>query len=146
MKVILLKSVQKVGQKDTIVEVSDGYAAHALFPKKLAIPATPKAIEALSRKKNGEASERAMHHNLLDAAIKNLQELTVIFPAKKNEQGHLFAKVSAKDIAHFLETSHRISIDPGLLVVTGGHIKEVGVYMIEVKDKEYTSSFPLTIA
>ncbi|MBQ6257489.1 MAG: 50S ribosomal protein L9, partial [Clostridia bacterium] len=43
MKVILLSDVKGVGKKQEIVNVSDGYARNFLFPRKLAMDATPGA-------------------------------------------------------------------------------------------------------
>ena len=41
MKVILLEDVKALGKKGEIVNVSDGYARNAIFPKKLGVEATP---------------------------------------------------------------------------------------------------------
>ena len=42
MKVILLQDVKALGKKGDVVNVSDGYARNAIFPKKLGLEATPK--------------------------------------------------------------------------------------------------------
>ena len=44
MKVILLQDVKGKGKKGQMLEVSDGYARNFMLPKKLAIEATPDAI------------------------------------------------------------------------------------------------------
>ena len=41
MKVILTADVKGLGKKQEIVNVSDGYARNFLFPRKLAMDATP---------------------------------------------------------------------------------------------------------
>ena len=45
MKVILNQDIGGVGRKYEVKNVADGYAANFLFPRKLAVPATDKAIE-----------------------------------------------------------------------------------------------------
>ena len=47
MKVILLEDVKGVGKKDQIVNAADGYARNFLFPKKLAVEATPGAMKGV---------------------------------------------------------------------------------------------------
>ena len=44
MKVILLCDVKDIGKKDTILNVSDGYARNFLFPRKWAMEASPYAM------------------------------------------------------------------------------------------------------
>ena len=50
MKVILLQDVKNVGKKGEIKEVSDGYGMNFLIKRKLAVPATQKAMEAVKEK------------------------------------------------------------------------------------------------
>ena len=51
MKVILIEDVKSLGKKGETVNVSDGYARNALFPKKLALEATPQNINDLKLQK-----------------------------------------------------------------------------------------------
>ena len=48
MKVILLQDVKALGKKGDVVNVSDGYARNAIFPKKLGLEATPKNLNDLT--------------------------------------------------------------------------------------------------
>ena len=54
MKVILLTDVKGMGKKQDIVNVSDGYARNFLFPKKLAMEATPGAAREVERRQAAE--------------------------------------------------------------------------------------------
>mgnify|MGYP003315255234 CR=1 FL=1 len=47
MKVILLQDVKGKGKKGQMIEVSDGYARNFMLPKKMAIEATPDAINTM---------------------------------------------------------------------------------------------------
>ncbi len=145
MEVILLKSVAKVGRKDEIVSVADGYAQHALFPKKLAIPATAQAIATLKKRLSGIVAERDMQHALLDKAIAAIDAHALVYNTKATAQGGLFSKIDTKDIAEFIMKTHRISLDPKQMRIVEGMIKHVGVYTIEVTDGEYKARFSLTV-
>ena len=51
MKILLLKDIPGVGQKNDIKEVAEGFARNFLFPKKLAIRATDMSVHAVERRK-----------------------------------------------------------------------------------------------
>jgi large subunit ribosomal protein L9 len=145
MKVILLKSVPKLGKKDDIITVPDGYAQNALFPKKLAVVATDQAVAALKRTQDNSVTQKKIQHELLDKAIESLEGKTLVYATRKNEKGSLFSKVTELDISKALMDQHRISIDSKLMTLKDGHIKQTGSYTVDIKDGEYQSEFTVRV-
>ena len=143
MKVILLQQVPKVGKKGEVVEVSDGYAANALFPAKKAIAATPKNLEALKRKLASAEDSKALEHGLLEAAIKGLPNMTLTIAVRANEKGHLFSKVDAAAIVEAL-TTHRIVISPKNIVLAEP-IKSLGSYTVGIQEGDYKASIAVAV-
>ncbi len=145
MKVLLLQSVKNVGLKNEVVEVAPGYAAHALFPKKLAIPATDEAVQKVERTKKNKAAQKQIHQTLLHSAIAQLTAATVMMPVKANEQGNLFSKLSSTDITHFLQEKYRLDIDPACIHMPGDSIKKLGAHTITVIDGDFQDTFSIVL-
>lgn len=145
MKVLLLKNVPKVGKKDEVVTVPDGYALNALLPKKLAVIATEQAIAAVRRTQQNKITEKKIQHELLDKGIASLEGKAFVYKTKKNEKGSLFSKVTELDISKALFDQHRISIDPHLMAIREGHPKQIGTYIVDIKDGEYQSEFTVSV-
>ena len=57
MKVILLQDVRGKGKKGQMLEVSDGYARNYMLPRKIAMEATPDAVNTM-RMNDKAAQER----------------------------------------------------------------------------------------
>lgn len=99
MKVILLEDVKTLGKKGETVNVSDGYARNALFPKKLALEATNKNINDLKLQK---AHEEKVAKKLLGEAKAFAEELAkkeIMLSIKVGEGGRTFGSISSKEIA-----------------------------------------------
>ncbi len=143
MKVILLQQIPKVGKKGEVVEVSDGFAANALFPAKKAIAATAKNLDALNRKNASVEDKKALEHGLLEAAIKGLPNMTLTIPMKANDKGHLFSKVDAGAIVDAL-AKHRISISPKNVVLKES-IKLLGVYDVTIVEGSYKGTISVGV-
>lgn len=111
MKVILLADVKKLGKKDQIIEVSDGYAANFLFPKKLAVQVTKKSVEVLGdQQEQARQLEAEKRKNALELAEK-LKEITIEFKVKTGKEGKLFGNISTKQIEDELLRQFNLQID-----------------------------------
>jgi large subunit ribosomal protein L9 len=144
MKVIFLQSVPRVGKKDEIKEVNDGYAANFLFPRKLAVPATDTAVNKLLQKQKEIVVVKEIQMDLL---IRNLEELkgkTITIEGKANEKGHLFKAIHKKEIVEALSKMHTAEIGEEYLDLEKP-IKEIGEFDIPIKIKGKESFFKLIV-
>ncbi|HEY4537625.1 MAG TPA: 50S ribosomal protein L9 [Erysipelothrix sp.] len=111
MKVILLKDVKKVGKKDEILDVADGYARNFLIPNGLAVEATSTGREILKGQKKEAAKEQERLKKEAQDLAKKLEAITLEFPVKTGEGGRVFGSVSTKQIEEELKKKHNIKVD-----------------------------------
>ena len=103
MKIILLQDVKKVGKKDEILTVSDGYANNYLIKNKLAVPFTKRSKEVLEKRLNEEAKDEALKIDKLKKIKEELKDKIITFTVKTGAQDKVFGKVSTKQIADKLK-------------------------------------------
>ena len=143
MKVILLQDVKGKGKKGQMLEISDGYARNFLLPKKLAIEATPDAINTM-RMNDKAAAERAAKERAEALEISHkLREMTLVVTAKGGGAGKLFGSVTSQEIADALKVKSGITIDKRKIVLSDS-IKNVGTYTVQCK-LGYEITAPLTV-
>ena len=143
MKVILLQDVKGKGKKGQMLEISDGYARNFLLPKKLAVEATPDAINTM-RMNDKAAAERAAKERAEALEISHkLRELTLVVTAKGGGAGKLFGSVTSQEIADALKAKSGIAIDKRKIVMSDS-IKNVGTYTVQCK-LGYEITAPLTV-
>lgn len=111
MKVILLKDVKGTGKKGEIVNVADGFARNALFPKGVAVEATAQNLNTLKGKNDAVAHKKEVALSTAKDLAERLTGLTVTIKAKAGENGKLFGSVTSKDIADALAAQHNIKLD-----------------------------------
>ena len=143
MKVILLQDVKGKGKKGQMLEVSDGYARNFMLPKKLAIEATPDAINTM--KMNDKATQERIAKEKAAAleTSKKLRELTLVVKAKGGGAGKLFGAVTNDAIAAALKANAGITLDKRKIVIADP-IKNVGTYTVQCK-LGYEITAPLTV-
>ncbi len=99
MKVILLEDVKALGKKGQIVNVNDGYARNALFPKKLAVEANAKNMNDLKLQNQHADKVAQENYEAALALAKELEDKKVVVKMKGGEGGRTFGSVSTKEIA-----------------------------------------------
>lgn len=143
MKVILLQDVKGKGKKGQMLEVSDGYARNFMLPKKIAIEATPDAINTM--RMNDKATQERIAKEKAEALAlsKQLRELTLVVTAKGGGAGRLFGSVTNQEIADALKAKTGITLDKRKIVIAD-QIKSVGTYTVTCK-LGYEITAPLTV-
>ena len=142
MKVILLQDVKGKGKKGQMLEVSDGYARNFMLPKKLAMEATPDAINTMRMNDKAAAEKAARERAEAMDISRKLRELIVTVTAKGGGNGRLFGAVTNAEIAAALEKTG-IKLDKRKIVL-GENIKNVGTYTVTCK-LGYEINAPLTV-
>ena len=143
MKVILTQDVKGKGKKGQMIEVSDGYARNFMLPKKLAIEATPDAINTM--KMNDKATQERIARDKAEAleVSNKLRAMTLTVKAKGGGAGRLFGSVTNQEIADALAKTAGIKLDKRKIVISDP-IKAVGTYTVTCK-LGYEINAPLTV-
>ena len=143
MKVILLQDIRGKGKKGQMLEVSDGYARNYMLPRKLAIEATPDAVNIM--KMNDKATQERIAREKAEAMeiAKKLRGLTLVVTARGGGSGRLFGSVTNQEIADTLKAKEGISLDKRKIVI-GESIKNAGTYTVTCK-LGYEITAPLTV-
>lgn len=143
MKVILLQDIRGKGKKGQMLEVSDGYARNYMLPRKLAIEATPDAINTM--KMNDKATQERIAREKAEAMEigKKLRGMTLTVTAKGGGAGRLFGSVTNQEIADALKAQTGIALDKRKIQIADP-IKSVGTYTVTCK-LGYEISAPLTV-
>ncbi len=132
MKVILLQDVKGKGKKGQMLEVSDGYARNYMLPRKIAMEATPDAINTM-RMNDKAALERHTKERAEALEIsKKMKTMKITVLAKGGGAGRLFGSVTNQEIADALKAQAGITLDKRK-IVTDEPIKNVGPYTVRCK-------------
>lgn len=132
MQVILLKDVAKVGRKNEVKNVADGYGRNFLIGRGLAVLATPDSLAKLKAQLSQSKVQMDIQHTLLTKSLEILKDLKINIKAKASAEGHLFAGLKAEDIAAAVKKEAKIDLDPEWLVMDKS-IKITGDHTIEIK-------------
>jgi len=131
MEVVLLKDVPKLGKRGELKRVKDGYFRNFLYPRALAVIATParkKMAEEFMKKRLIEFEE--MKKKAVEIKEK-LSKTILTFEKKASAKGKLYGSISQKDIVKSIKDEAGVEIAEDQVMLKE-HIKTVGEFVINV--------------
>jgi large subunit ribosomal protein L9 len=132
MEIILIQDVDKLGQKDEILTVKDGFARNYLIPQKMAVIATSSAKKVLAENKRQRAHKEAKIKQDAEKLAGRMTNLKITIGAKASQTGKIFGSVTPLMIAEAIQKSG-YDVERKQIVVADDHIKEIGSYSVKVK-------------
>ncbi|HEY6010245.1 MAG TPA: 50S ribosomal protein L9 [Nitrospirota bacterium] len=144
MQVILREDIDKLGKIGDLVKVADGYARNFLVPRKKAIEATSKNVNAMNHAKKMVSDRLRKLKKEAAADADRIKALAVTIKAKVGEEGKLFGSVTTMDIAEAVK-AQGVTIDKRKIVLDEP-IKRTGDFTITVKlHADVTADFKVSV-
>ncbi len=125
MEIILKEDIVKLGYKNDIVKVKDGYGRNYLIPQGKAVIATESAKKVLAENERQRAHKLAKIKADAEAQAAKLNGVKVTISAKVNEDGTIFGGVGAAQVAEAL-AAKGFEVDRKAIVAET--VKAVGEY------------------
>ena len=132
MEIILLQDVERLGSKDDIVAVKDGYAINFLIPKKKAIAASASAKKVLAENIRQRAHKEAKLKEEATKIAEKLANKKITIGAKTSSLGKIFGSVNTIQLAEAINKKG-FEIDRKQIILPEDSIKEVGNYTAKIK-------------
>jgi large subunit ribosomal protein L9 len=132
MEIILLQDVSKVGQKDDLVTVKNGYANNYLIPKGYAIAASSSAKKSHAENLRQRAHKEEKIKAEAEKLASKMTDISLVVGAKTSTSGKIFGSVNTIQIAEALNAKG-FEIDRKNISLPVDQIKEVGKYKATVK-------------
>jgi large subunit ribosomal protein L9 len=130
VQLLLVQSVDHLGNQGDVVEVKPGYAKNYLLPQGLATLATDHHKRMVDKHRARLLEIQKARLAGLKATAEELSRQSVTIEANANEEGHLYGSVGAPEIVNALKrngvtlTADQIRLE--------GPLKELGLYTVRV--------------
>ena len=141
MNIILLENIEKVGFKDEIVTVKNGYGRNFLIPQGKAILATESAVKVLEEKLRQQSKKEEKVIADANKTADNLKGLDIKIKAKISSGTKLFGKVT---LAQFMSEIKDLEIDKSFVNIPSA--KETGKYEATIRlHRKVTVTIPFEV-
>ncbi|KPJ49136.1 hypothetical protein AMJ40_06185 [candidate division TA06 bacterium DG_26] len=131
MKIILLEDLERLGSRDQVVEVKDGFARNYLIPRGKAVAATPENIKQWEHRKKLSARRKDREEEDAKRLKDKLEAVSLTAVVKVGDEDRLFGAVTSHTIEELLK-HEKFDIERKQIILDEP-IKELGVYTIPIR-------------
>ena len=132
MEIILKQDVQRLGSKDDIVKVKDGYGRNFLIPQGMAVIATPSSKKVLAENIRQRAHKETKLKDEALVVAEKIKALHISIGAKTSTTGKIFGSVNNIQLAEAI-AAQGIEIDRKSITIPKDGVKEIGKHTAKIK-------------
>jgi large subunit ribosomal protein L9 len=130
LQLLLIQSVEHLGEQGQVVTVKPGFARNYLLPQGLATIATDHHKRMIEKHKARLQEIQNTRLAGLRAQADEIARQSVTIEANANEEGHLYGSVGPTEIASALKAAS-FNVTPDQIRLQGP-LKELGLYTVQV--------------
>jgi large subunit ribosomal protein L9 len=132
MKIILLKDMEKLGDKYDIVEVKNGYGLNYLIPQKLAIIANESNTNRIESMKKAEEKKLSMMTDIFRENAQLIESKVFAIGAKAGTTEKIFGSETSIQLANKIREELGLEIDRKMISIEE-EIKTLGTHTAQIK-------------
>jgi len=132
MEVILLQDIARLGSKDDVITVKNGFGRNYLIPQKMAVIVTESAKKVLAENIKQRAHKEAKLKELSLGVAERLKALQLVIGAKTSSTGKIFGSVNTIILAEAIN-SKGFEIDRKQISISEDSVKEIGHFTAKIK-------------
>jgi len=102
-KVLLTKTIEKLGHVGQVVNVADGYARNYLFPRRLGVEPTEHNLSRFAKEREAHAAELLKREEKAMRLRDKLADRMLVFVRKAHDDDRLYGSVRSEDITAQIE-------------------------------------------
>ncbi|MGH1487808.1 MAG: 50S ribosomal protein L9 [Acidimicrobiales bacterium] len=144
MRIVLHQSIDGLGSRGDLVDVSDGYARNSLIPKGLAQQASPGVEEQAAAMKRTWQARNAKEREAAEEIAKVLVSRPIEIAARAGSEGKLFGSVTSTDVATAIIEQTGVEIDRKMIELEES-IRSTGAHSVTVKPHAEVQ-FPIMVS
>lgn len=131
MQVILIQDVNNLGGVNEVVNVKNGYARNYLFPRQMAVEASPSNMKQLDERLKQQKKKEEKMLAEVNKVIEVLKESPLKIGAKTGTSGKIFGSVTSVQIARAIRDQKGYEIDRRRIHLVDD-VKELGNYKAKI--------------